>query len=378
MHNKRDQEYIENALGLARRGLGRTGQNPSVGAVIVKEQQSGQPQIIARARTGDGGTPHAETIALTAAGEYAKGATLYVTLEPCNHQGRTPPCTEAIIKAGIGRVVIASTDKDERVAGKGIERLRQAELEVVTGVLSQKADSVNAGHFLRQTENRPYITLKTAISLDGRILMGGEASETKGPVWVTSPLARRWGMLLRLEADAILIGSNTAKIDNPSLTCRLKGCEPESPVPVIIDKELSLPESLKLFQKTNQLKTIVVHASSLDREQAQTYLKSRNADLLAADCDITGRIDLNHLTEKLAEKGFTRLLVEGGGTLHKSFLEAGLVDEIRVFRGDFAVGAKGCPPFMDQPLEWAITNHGFRLNREQSILTNSMQQYVKD
>jgi len=239
-----DDRFFALAMRLAERGLGRSWPNPAVGAVLVREEQ--YPVVAGRGWTQDGGMPHAETVALEAAGGRAKDATLYVTLEPCAHHGRTPPCADAIIAAGISRVVAGHRDPDNRVSGAGFSRLREAGIEVVNGAANfEKALCwLNAGHVLRQTQNRPFVQLKLALGADGLIAPGDGGA----PQWVTGPAARAHGHLLRARADAILVGRGTVLADDPALTCRLPGMADRSPVRVVADSKLRTETGAKLFR----------------------------------------------------------------------------------------------------------------------------------
>ena len=237
--NPTDEVHMAQALQLARRGLGLTWPNPSVGSLVVT--QSGE--ILGRGSTAPGGRPHAEAIALERAGARARGATIYVTLEPCAHPGgRGPACADVIVAAAPARAVIALSDPDPRTAGSGIERLVSAGIEVEQGVLAEEAAAVTLGHILRVTEGRPAVTLKLAVGADGRLPRG------KGtPVWITGPDARAHGHLLRAKHDAILVGRGTVLADNPSLTCRLPGMTCRSPVRVVLDRRLRTPPEARLF-----------------------------------------------------------------------------------------------------------------------------------
>src|SRR5580700_4659831 len=232
-----DLGHMRTALGLARRGLGNTWPNPAVGCVIVKDGR-----VVGRGWTQKGGRPHAETEALARAGKGAKGATAYVSLEPCSHHGKTPPCAEALIAAGVSRVVAAVEDPDPRVSGRGIARLRAAGIAVEAGLCAAEAAELNAGFFCRVAQGRPLVTLKLAASLDGRI-----ATPTGKSRWITGPAARERAHLLRAAHDAVLIGTGTALADDPQLTCRLPGLEARSPVRIVIDRTLRLPATLRLF-----------------------------------------------------------------------------------------------------------------------------------
>ena len=365
-----DEKMMQGALAMARRHLGQTGPNPSVGCVIVKEEK-GQHEIIARAVTGQGGRPHAEPQALEVAGHASNRATLYVTLEPCNHHGKTPPCTDAIIKAGIKRVVIAAIDKNPQVAGQGIERLKTAGIEVEVGVCAAAAEKLLVGHFKVQTENRPHTIVKMALSQDGLILPGNQAGD--GPRWVTSKLARQRAWLARAEVDAIMIGKGTALIDDPALTCRLRGLEHRSPIPIILDKNLDLPPTLQLFAQTTPW---VIHANMVSVEQKAAY-NQRNATLIEVGLTTENLLDLTELSHKLAEKGITRLLIEGGPSLAKSYLSANLVDELLIMQGSFQVGDKGQLPFKDKDLAWALSQGPFALSHTLPLLGNEQRLYKR-
>ena len=232
-----DQDYLRRAIRLAMNGRGAVEPNPMVGCVIVKDGR-----VVGRGWTQPGGRPHAETEALRRAGAAATGATAYVSLEPCSHHGRTPPCAEALIAAGIARVVAAGEDPDPRVSGSGLARLRQAGIAIETGLCAEEAAELNAGFLCRVTKGRPLVTLKLATSLDGRI-----ATATGQSRWITGPAARERAHLLRATHDAVLVGTGTALADDPLLTCRLPGLEHRSPVRIALDRTLRLPATLRLF-----------------------------------------------------------------------------------------------------------------------------------
>src|SRR5438093_45669 len=242
------------ALALARRGLGNVWPNPAVGCIIVKDGR-----VAGRGWTQPGGRPHAETEALARAGEAARGATAYVSLEPCSHWGRTPPCADALIAAGVRRVVVALEDPDPRVAGSGLARLRAAGIAVETGLGAAAAAEINAGFFQRVRFGRPLVTLKLASSLDGRIATASGESR-----WITGPPARDHAHLLRATHDAILVGTGTVLADDPQLTCRLPGLARRSPVRVVIDRHLRIPPSARLIAEARQVPTWVVTFGSAD------------------------------------------------------------------------------------------------------------------
>ncbi len=328
----RDQAFMTTALALASRGLGTTAPNPSVGCVLVNNGH-----IVGRGWTQPGGRPHAETEALNRAGEQARGATAYVTLEPCCHQGQTPPCADALIAAGVSRVVIASADPDDRVDGGGIAALEDASIDVVTGVLQDQGNSVNAGYFKRTHHGLPFIALKMATSMDGRIAMASGESQ-----WITSEDARRYGHFLRATHDAIVVGSGTVLSDDPKLTCRLPGLagDPSAqPVRVAFDRRLRTPLTAKLVTTAATVPTWIVTSTSANAEHVAA-LKDFGADVLIA-ADPSDHAFARAATSLLAERGMTRILVEGGSNLTASFLHDDLVDRIYALQAPFFIGGDG-------------------------------------
>jgi len=330
MADPRDLAHMRAALTLPRRGLGNTWPNPAVGCVIVKEGR-----VAGRGWTQAGGRPHAETEALARAGQAAKGATAYVTLEPCSHRGKTPPCADALIAAGIVRVVAAIEDPDPRVSGSGLARLRDAGLAVDTGLCAAEAEELNAGFFSRVTRGRPLVTLKLATSLDGRIATASGASR-----WITGPAARERAHLLRATHDAVLVGTGTALADDPELTCRLPGLAERSPVRIVVDRNLRLPASLRLFAGAHQAPSWVVTLAASDPRR-QAALQQRGVTIVAVEPDAAGRIDLAAMLRCFGAMGLTRLLVEGGGGIAASLLEARLVDRLVWMRAPMAIGGDG-------------------------------------
>ncbi len=327
-----DVHYMAQALLMARRGLGRSGSNPSVGAIIV-DPVSGE--IIARGTTADTGRPHAETIAIARAGIRAKGATLYVTLEPCSHFGRTPPCADAVIAAGIARVVVGIEDPDLRVSGRGIERLRNAGINVDVGVLAADCRRVTLGHISRVTRNRPFVQIKLAVGADGLVPRG-----TAGhPVFVTGPEARAQAHLLRAEADAVLVGIGTALADDPDLTCRLPGLHDQSPVRVVLDSDFQLPTDSQLMRSAGQVPVMVFTTSQAAARHIERG-PGQPIEVVPVARAASGRgLDLAQVVQVLAGRGITRLLVEGGPTIAGAFLDAGLVDQCVIMRAPTPVGA---------------------------------------
>ena len=320
------------ALALARRNLGATWPNPAVGCVIVKEGR-----VVGRGSTQPGGRPHAETEALARAGGGAGGATAYVSLEPCSHHGRTPPCAEALIAAGIARIVVAVEDPDPRVSGRGIARLRAAGMTVETGFCAAEASELNAGFFRRIEEGRPLVTLKLAASLDGRIATS--AGESR---WITGPAARDRAHLLRATHDAVLVGTGTALADDPRLTCRLPGLASRSPVRIVIDRQLRLPATLRLLAEANEVPSWVVTLASASPSR-HVELARQGVKLIPTDPDALGGIDLVAMLRRLGDEGLTRLLVEGGGRLAAALLRAGLVDRVVWMRAPLVIGGDGLP-----------------------------------
>lgn len=319
-----DVEMMDIALRLARRGLGRTAPNPSVGAIVV---EAATGEVVARAVTAPGGRPHAEPQALVAAGPRARGATLYVTLEPCSHHGRTAPCSDAVVAAGVARCVVAIEDPDPRVAGRGLDRLRAAGIEVVRGVRAEAAHWLTRGHIVRVTERRPFVQLKIATGPAGEVPRGGGA-----PVFVTGPEARARGHLMRAEADAILVGAGTVRDDDPDLTCRLPGLADRSPVRVVLAGETAGLAASRLARTAAQVPVIVfvpadaTGAASTD----MAALTALGVEVRRART-VAGRLWLPDVLESLAAGGVTRLLVEGGPSVWRSFVRRGLLDEVVLF-----------------------------------------------
>lgn len=320
--------FMRVALREAAKGLGRTSPNPAVGAVLVKNGR-----VIARGHHARAGGPHAEVVAIRAAGGRARGADLYTTLEPCDHYGKTPPCSRAILEAGVRRVFVGSSDPNPLVNGKGVARLRAAGVDVAAGVLGDACDALNAHWFRFMRDRRPYVTLKAAVTLDGRI-----ATRTGDARWVTGEEARRWVHRLRDRVDAVLVGAGTARADDPRLTARLPGGRGRDPVRVVLDTELALPAGLKLFHARSEAPTLLAHATPRTRRLGPgvELLRCRRGE---------GGVDLRDLLAKLAARGVTHLLVEGGARVHAGFLEQGLVDRVAVLVAPKLAGSDGVPLF---------------------------------
>jgi len=318
---------MRHALSLGRRGIGQTSPNPSVGCVIVSPDGC----IVGRGCTADNGRPHAEGIALARAGSFARGATAYVTLEPCASQTQTLPCADRLIAAGIKRVVAALEDPDHRTDGNGFAKLRAAGIEVSTGLLKEEARESHAGFLMRVQCNRPLVTLKVAQSSDGKVApLPGEGQ------WVTGIEARTFGQLLRARNDAILVGIETILADDPELTCRIPGLEKYSPLRVVLDTKLRLPQTSKLATTAKRHRVIVFTAASGGHD-----LKAQGVEVVTAQTNSNRQLSVAAVLRSLSERGVTRLLVEGGPKVHASFLNGGYADRLEMFTAPRIVGDRG-------------------------------------
>ncbi|WP_281244600.1 bifunctional diaminohydroxyphosphoribosylaminopyrimidine deaminase/5-amino-6-(5-phosphoribosylamino)uracil reductase RibD [Roseivivax halotolerans] len=325
-----DERHMAHALSLGRRCMGQTWPNPAVGCVIVRDGR-----IVGRGWTQAGGRPHAETEALRGAGEAARGATAYVTLEPCAHHGLTPPCTEALIAAGVARVVSPFADSDPRVSGRGFASLRAAGIEVTTGVLAAEAAEDHAGFLARIQRGRPRVTLKLASSFDGRIATASGESQ-----WITGPEARVWVHGARARSDAVMVGAGTARADDPALTVRGFGAR-RQPVRVVVSRLLDLPLMGQLARTAQEAPVWICHGPDIRPEIREAW-EGLGATLLP--CRLAGRqIDPLSALEALGERGLTRVFCEGGGALAATLLGAGLVDELVGFTAGVVLGAEGRP-----------------------------------
>jgi diaminohydroxyphosphoribosylaminopyrimidine deaminase/5-amino-6-(5-phosphoribosylamino)uracil reductase len=328
-----DLAFMELALALGRRGLGRTWPNPSVGAVVVGREAAG-PVILGRGWTKPGGRPHAETQALERAGGSARGATLYVTLEPCSHFGQTPPCADAIIAAGIAQVVSALEDPNPQVAGAGHRRMAAAGIAVRVGIGAEAARRAHAGHIRRMRERRPHVTLKLAVSADGKAGLAG-----RRPAPITGEPARARVHLMRAMNDAVLTGIGTVLADDPLLTCRLPGMADRSPVRVVLDGELRLGLGTRLVATARETPLWIVTSELAEEDRAQA-LRSAGAEVLRVPA-AGGRLDLAAVLERLAERGITRLMVEAGPILAAAMIGTDLVDEAALLRSRTVIGPDG-------------------------------------
>jgi diaminohydroxyphosphoribosylaminopyrimidine deaminase / 5-amino-6-(5-phosphoribosylamino)uracil reductase len=363
-----DQRFMQLALALGRRGLGRTWPNPAVGAVVVKDGV-----IVGRGWTQAGGRPHAEPVALGIAGEAARGATLYVTLEPCSHVGKSPPCTDAVIAAGIKRVVSAIEDPNPEVAGQGHARLRGAGIAVDIGLGAAEAGRDHAGHFRRVRDKRPHVILKLAVSSDDKIAAAGGK-----PVVISGEAAKARMHLLRAQCDAILVGIGTVLADDPLLTCRLPGMEARSPVRVVLDRALRLPGTGRLVHSARAT-PLWVMTSSFAEAPAATKLGAAGAQVIRVTTASAPKpgLDLLAVLNALAERGITRLLVEGGARVASSFVAAGLVDEFWLLRGPEPIGTTGVAALEGLPLASITQSPGFRVRASESFDKDTLTVYER-
>lgn len=350
-----DQRFMQLALALGRRGLGNTWPNPAVGAVVVKDGV-----IVGRGWTQPGGRPHAEPVALQRAGELAKGATLYVTLEPCSHFGKSPPCADAVIVAGISRVVAAIDDPNPEVAGQGHARLRAAGIKVDVGLGAEEAAHDHAGHIRRIVSRRPHVTLKLAVSSDGKVGAAG-----RKPVALTEAAANTRVHLMRAQTDAILIGVGTAKSDDPMLTCRLPGMEMQSPVRVVLDSHLRLPPGSRLAKSARQIPLWVLANASAEAPAA-AVLGAKGAVIARVSGSNAG-LDLAAVMKELIARGISRLMVEGGSKIASAFLKADLVDEVWLFQSPKTVGSDGIDALDGMALTTITASPRFRLHASETL-----------
>jgi diaminohydroxyphosphoribosylaminopyrimidine deaminase/5-amino-6-(5-phosphoribosylamino)uracil reductase len=333
-----DARFMQLALTLGARGLGSTWPNPAVGAVIVKDGI-----VLGRGWTAPGGRPHAETQALKRVGEAARGATMYVSLEPCAHRGKTAPCADAIIKAGIVRVVSALEDPNSEVAGQGHKKMLEKGIAVEIGLGAEEARRIHAGHLRQLTDGRPHVTLKLAVSSDGKAGLAG-----RRPIQITGEAAQNYVFRMRAQNDAILIGIGTVLSDNPALSCRLPGMLERSPVRVILDAQLSVPLASHVIATVRETPTWVFAAPDASAMSAE-ILTDKSVKVFRVPAD-NGQLDLAGVVKALAGEGITRLMVEGGPTVAASFLEADLIDEAVLMHGKAAIGHEGIDALGTLPL----------------------------
>ena len=360
-----DRRQMAHALGLARRGLGRVWPNPAVGCVIVAGGR-----VVGRGTTGPGGRPHAETVALAMAGAAAQGATAYVTLEPCAHHGQTPPCADALVAAGVARVVTATADPDPRVSGRGHAILRAAGIEVAAGVMAAEAQALQKGFLSRVLKGRPMVTLKLAQSLDGRIATA--AGESR---WITGPAARTRVHAMRAAHDAVMVGAGTARADDPMLTVRGLGVA-HQPVRVVAARSLDLDVGGALGRSAREVPLWLVHGPSAPAPDRAEW--ARAGARLFKVTEKGSRLDPRAILVALGEAGLTRVLVEGGGQFSASLLRAGVVDEIALFTAGLALGGDGWPALGPLGLDELSAAPRFRLTRVDRIGGDTLSLWVRD
>lgn len=327
-----DHRFMAAAIRLSERHVGLTATNPSVATLIVRDDGQGA-RITGRGITAIGGRPHAEAAALGEAGALARGATAYVTLEPCAHHGRTPPCAEALVRSGVARVVSAAADPDPRVNGRGHSILREAGIIVVPGVMAREAERAMSGYLSRLVRKRPEVTLKLALSEDGFIGRRGE-----GPVAITGPTANLQTHLLRARHDAIIVGAGTIHEDDPLLTCRLPGLAHRSPLRIVLDPELTVPSTARIVETAAAVPTSLAVLGHVESERRASYQAAGCRFLGCVADPATGRIALPELLEDLAASGVSSVLVEGGARTTASFIEQELVDRLILYRGRGRLG----------------------------------------
>ncbi|MBJ7533196.1 bifunctional diaminohydroxyphosphoribosylaminopyrimidine deaminase/5-amino-6-(5-phosphoribosylamino)uracil reductase RibD [Rhodomicrobium vannielii ATCC 17100] len=340
------------ALFVAQTNIGATSPNPSVGAVVADARTG---EIIASAATARGGRPHAEVLALREAGDRAKGALIITTLEPCSHFGATPPCSHAIVKAGISHLIYGSLDPDTRVAGRGLTYVAQHGVRATRGTPAfvRDCDWLHLGHSLRVTERRPFVQVKLAVDAAGFVPLG-----TGKPVFITGDVARAAAHLLRARADAILVGRKTVEADDPELTCRLPGLADRSPVRVVLASRCNVPPAAKLFANERPPVWIVCG----DSTEGTAFFGRPGVRVLDIGASLTGRLNLRLAMMRVAAEGITRLLVEGGPSTARGFIDAGLADEVIIMRGAQTLDPQaGMPPFGDRGLDLVAASPQFTL-----------------
>jgi diaminohydroxyphosphoribosylaminopyrimidine deaminase / 5-amino-6-(5-phosphoribosylamino)uracil reductase len=352
-----DLRWMEYALRLGLRALGTTAENPPVGCVIVRDDV-----VLGVGWTQAGGRPHAETEALAMAGAAARGATAYVTLEPCAHHGRTGPCAEALVRAGIARVVTAIEDPDPRVSGGGHAILKAAGIGVTTGVCAAGAAHDLAGFLTRMTRKRPYVTLKIGVSADGKIAAGPGLQTS-----ITGPEVKSRVHLMRAQSDAILVGLSTVLIDDPELTCRLPGMAHRSPIRIVADTRLSIPSKAKLVKTAGEVPVWIL----------STRKGNVSAGITVIDCKQTfhGWVDFADAFLRLGERGINRLLVEGGSHISHSLLEADLVDEVQLAQSPTVIGPQGTDAIADMPLSQLDVR--FKHSAKETLGTDTLTVYER-
>ncbi len=361
---------MNHALRLGRRSRGMTGSNPAVGCVIVAERQ-GRQCLVGAGCTAPGGRPHAERVALDMAGNRARGATAYVTLEPCSHYGQTPPCTGALIDAGVCRVVTAMNDPDVRVAGTGHRRLREAGVQVTTGFSQDEAGRDLAGFLSRVVRGRPHVVLKLAMSADGKI-----SAKPGEPTSITGPAARAQVHVMRAQADAILVGVSTVMADDPALTCRLPGMVSRSPIRLVTDSRLTIPADAQLLQTAGDVPVWILTCASPEHARVAD-LKSTGATIVHCGATLNGKVDLHDAMQRLGGRGVNRVLAEGGAHMAKALVEEDLVDELALFTAPGDIGEGGLAAFAGIPVSTITSSPKFRARRHAFVGEDKLAVYER-
>lgn len=365
-----DRALMAAALSLGRRNRGMTAPNPAVGALVVRFED-GRPVVLARGWTSRGGRPHAERNALEAAGAAARGATCYVTLEPCSHHGATLPCSDALVASGVARVVTALEDPNPAVAGRGHAALRAAGIAVDTDVLRAEALAAHAGHVSRMTRGRPHVCLKMAVSADGFIGRDGD-----GQVPISCEASRREAHLMRATFDAILVGIGTVLADDPQLTCRLPGLAGRSPVRVVLDSHLATPPDARMIRDIDAAPVWILAAAPADPAR-RAALESRGATVIEAAADRSGRLDPDAALAALGRHGITTVMVEGGARVAAGLLVRDLVDEAAIVRAPLVVGAGGVPAFAEGSVDDLFADPRFRLAERRPLGADVLHRFVR-
>jgi len=362
----KDKNWMQKALRLAVRGIGRVAPNPPVGCVIVKEDK-----VVGRGWTQPGGRPHAEVMALQQAGQKAEGATAYCTLEPCSHFGKTPPCCDALIKAGISKVVVAVKDPDSRVDGRGIKRLREAGLRVLENVCKEEALDIMQGFFNVCEFSRPYVTLKFGMSLDSRV--AAVSGESK---WITGDQARRSVHLLRAKNDAILTGVGTLLHDDPRLDCRLPGLEQHSPSRILVDSKLRIPVTSH-FALTAKNSPSYVFTTEKSETAKKDILTDMGIKIFQVPCSADGHVLMPRCFELMAEEGITTVLVEAGGHLASSLTQSDLVDKLVIYRAPMIIGDDGIAAWHPLGVEQLCMAKTFAIKNIEQIGPDIIETYTR-
>jgi diaminohydroxyphosphoribosylaminopyrimidine deaminase / 5-amino-6-(5-phosphoribosylamino)uracil reductase len=347
-----DRRFMAAAIALARRGAGRAWPNPAVGCVIVRTER-GYPEVVGRGVTASGGRPHAEVLALREAGEAAAGSTVYITLEPCAHHGRTPPCADALVASRVARVVTGVEDPDHRVAGRGHAMLEAAGIAVTRHVLAREAVRLHAGHITRVRHGRPSVALKLAVSADGCIGRAGA-----GQVRISGDTSKAYAHGLRSECDAIMIGIGTVLEDDPELTCRLPGLTHRSPVRVVVDPKAQTPVQSNLVRSSGSVPTWIFTAPDAPADRIEA-LSVAGARIVMAERNAAGRLELPDILSQLARDGITTLVSEGGARIARTLVESDLVDEFHIVRSEVRVGEGGTEALAGLSLDAVLASPTF-------------------